>query len=153
PYQQVLPSESTRPVLQITPTTQAQLPQALTTAARYEFDLATEPPLRAQLFVLGPREQVLLILVHHIAGDGWSLRPLARDLAAAYAARCQGHAPDWAPLPVQYLDYTLWQHQLLGDQTDPGSLFATQIHYWTQTLAGLPEQLVLPTDRARPSVA
>jgi len=153
PYQQILNQEAACPTLKITSMTDAELPEALTTAARYAFGIATEIPLRAELFVVAPQEHVLLILVHHIAGDGWSLGPLSRDLATAYAARCHGDAPDWAPLPVQYIDYTLWQHQLLGDQTDPDSLFATQLTYWIQALAGLPEQLVLPTDRPRPPVA
>ncbi|MBV9060747.1 MAG: AMP-binding protein, partial [Pseudonocardiales bacterium] len=152
-YQQVLDPEAACPALGITTTTEVELPALLTAAARYAFDLAGEPPLRAQLFVLGLQEQVLLIVVHHIAGDGWSLRPLARDLATAYAAHCHGQQPDWAPLPVQYVDYTLWQHQLLGDHADPDSLFAAQVAYWTQALAGLPEQLALPTDRPRPPVA
>ncbi|MBV9728782.1 MAG: AMP-binding protein, partial [Pseudonocardiales bacterium] len=152
-YQHILDPESASPTLGSTATTPAQLSEALTTAARYPFDLAGELPVRAELFELSAREQVLLILVHHIAADGWSLGPLIRDLATAYAARCHGENPGWGPLPVQYADYTLWQHQLLGDQADPDSLFATQLTYWTHTLAGLPEQLQLPTDRPRPPVA
>ncbi|MGH3974897.1 MAG: condensation domain-containing protein, partial [Pseudonocardiaceae bacterium] len=151
-YQQVLDPESACPPLRVTQASTAELPQVLTTAARYGFDLGSEIPVRAELFVVGPQDQVLLILVHHIAGDGWSRGPLSRDLATAYTARCQDHAPDWAPLAVQYADYALWQHQLLGAQADPDSLFATQMGYWTQALAGLPEQLTLPTDRPRPPV-
>jgi hypothetical protein len=152
-YQQVLEPESACLPLRITQTSPAELPKVVTAAACYGFKLATEIPVRAELFVLTPQEQVLLIVVHHIAGDGSSMDPLVGDLAGAYAARCQGHAPDWTPLPVQYTDYTLWQHQLLGDQSDPNSLFATQLGYWTQALAGLPAQLTLPTDRPRPAVA
>jgi len=152
PYQHILDANAARPELTVTHTTAAQLHEALAAAARYGFLLAHEPPVRAELFVLTPGEQVLLLLVHHIAGDGWSIGLLWRDLAAAYAARCHGHAPEWTPLAVQYADYTLWQHRLLGDQTDSDSLFATQLAYWTQTLAGLPDQLPLPTDRPRPAI-
>ncbi|MEU2589229.1 amino acid adenylation domain-containing protein, partial [Streptomyces avermitilis] len=133
PCQQVLAPETAVPRLTVTPTTEAELPEVLTSAARYPFDLAVEPPLRADLFELSAQEYVLLLVVHHIAGDGWSLGPLASDLTRAYTARVQGQAPDWPALPVQYADYTLWQNELLGDQNDPDSLFATQINYWTHT--------------------
>ncbi|MEU3051541.1 amino acid adenylation domain-containing protein, partial [Streptomyces sp. NPDC006984] len=112
-----------------------------------------EVPLRAWLFTSPGEESVLLILVHHIAGDGWSMRPLLRDLAQAYRARCASEKPDWAPLPVQYADYTLWQRELLGDEQDPDSTLANQAEFWRNALAGLPEQLELPFDRSRPGVA
>jgi amino acid adenylation domain-containing protein len=153
PYQQILDAQKAYPALGVTQTTAVELPQVLATAARYGFDLGTEPPVRAELFALAPEEHVLLILVHHIAGDGWSMDPLSRDLATAYTARSKDEVPEWAPLAVQYADYTLWQRQLLGDQTDPDSLCTTQLTYWTQALAGLPEQLPLPTDRPRPAIA
>src|ERR1700736_2723543 len=129
------------------------LPQAPRAPASRGFDLAVEPPLRVDLFVLTPHEQVLLLLVHHIAGDGASLGPLARDLAAAYAARSEGNAPVFTPLPLQYADYTLWQHALLGSEDDPESPIVRQFAYWKTVLHGLPEQLELPADHSRPAVS
>ncbi|MFI0790723.1 amino acid adenylation domain-containing protein [Streptomyces lydicus] len=143
-----------------------ELPDALATAARHAFDLATEPPIRAWFFDIADSDgsteargeqgtvsdSVLLLLLHHIASDGWSLGPLGRDISTAYSARIMGQTPTWAPLPVQYADYTLWQRDLLGEATDPESFFARQIDYWTQQLAGLPAALDLPVDRPRPAV-
>ncbi|MGW4927500.1 condensation domain-containing protein, partial [Streptomyces parvulus] len=132
--------------------TETQLAEALKAAARHSFDLASDIPLRAELLRLAPDRHVLVLVLHHIAGDGWSLGPLASDLTRAYTARVEGREPEWTALPVQYADYTLWQNELLGDQDDPDSLFATQIGYWREALAGLPDQLTLPTDRPRPAV-
>ncbi|PJM91998.1 non-ribosomal peptide synthetase [Streptomyces sp. CB01373] len=151
PYQQVLATGEARPRLSFTTADETDLPELLAGAAVRGFDLAAEPPLRAEVFGVSADEHVLLLVMHHIAGDGWSLGPLAADLATAYAARCRGEEPQWAPLPVQYADYTLWQHDLLGDPADQDSLFARQQTYWTQQLANLPEQIRLPVDRPRPA--
>ncbi|MFF5343860.1 amino acid adenylation domain-containing protein [Streptomyces althioticus] len=151
PRQQVL--DPVAPAFETVRTTPGRLEEDLTRAARRGFDLAGELPLRAVLFELGEQEHVLLLLMHHIAGDGWSWPPLARDLGDAYAARREGRAPAFAPLPVQYADYTLWQRELLGDEQDPDSCVARQIEHWTRTLDGIPEELTLPTDHPRPAVA
>ena len=130
-----------------------RLRQALEEMAHHTFDLATEMPLRAQLFRVGEDEHVLAAVAHHITADGWSITPLMRDLAVAYARRCEGQAPDWAPLPVQYADYTLWQRAQFGDLDDSESPIAAQLAYWQEALAGMPERLELPTDRPYPPVA
>jgi amino acid adenylation domain-containing protein len=153
-YQQILEAGVARPELAIRFIDEAALAEALRLAARQSFELSTQIPLRAWLFVVGQTEHVLLLVVHHIAADGRSLGPLARDLSRAYAARCQNKAPELRPLGVQYADYTLWQRQLLGEETDPQSPMGRQIAFWTRTLEGLSQQpLELPVDRPRPAIA
>ncbi|MFD3745544.1 amino acid adenylation domain-containing protein [Nocardia sp. NPDC058633] len=125
---------------------------AVTELVSTVFDVTTEVPVRATLFALGPDDHVLAMAVHHIAGDGFSGGPLARDLVRAYTARVDGKTPTWAPLPVQYADYAIWQRTLLGDETDPASMSAVQLGYWQQALADLPDQLELPRDRPRPAI-
>jgi len=151
--QLVLEPATAHPVLHTASVSEADLPDALAEAVRYSFDFAAEPAFRVQLFALRPDEHVLLLLLHHIVGDGWSLAPLCRDLAAAYTARCRAEAPQWTALPVQYADYALWQQRLLGRESDPDSLIAAQLAYWTQALRQLPEELELPTDHPRPAEA
>ena len=153
PRQLILDADAARPRLQVVAVCKRTLPTRSPMRHSGASILAGELPIRARLFVLGTHEHVLLLLLHHIAADGWSLAPLARDLARAYAARCGGDAPELPALPVQYADYTLWQHELLGAESDPQSAIARQLAFWTKTLADLPEQLDLPGDRPRPAVA
>ncbi|WP_210976472.1 non-ribosomal peptide synthetase, partial [Streptomyces sp. RM72] len=150
--QTVLPADASHPALPVQPVTPDALDGALAAAARERFDLGSEPPLRARLFTISGTEHVLLLVVHHVAADGWSMERLVRDLATAYAGRRQGHAPDWAPLPLQYADYALWQHAFLGEPGDPGSRADRQLAYWRQALADLPDELPMPGDRSRPAV-
>ncbi len=131
----------------------SQLTEAVSAAAQHTFDLATEIPVWATLFRVADGEHVLVAVVHHIAADGWSLRPLGADLGVAYASRCAERAPGWADLAVQYVDYTLWQRAQLGQLEDADSPVAGQLAYWERALAGMPERLQLPTDRPYPAVA
>ncbi|WSK77939.1 amino acid adenylation domain-containing protein [Amycolatopsis sp. NBC_01286] len=151
PCQQILDvSESPLDVRAIA---ESDLSEALDAAAAATFDLTTDRPFRPELLALGADDHVLVLVQHHIVSDGWSMGPLVRDLSAAYTARCAGESPKWTPLPVQYRDYALWQHDVLGDPDDDGSILGAELAYWRERLAGLPEELALPADRQRPAVA
>ncbi|OAK51474.1 non-ribosomal peptide synthetase [Rhodococcoides kyotonense] len=131
-------------------TTADRLTAALLTAAGRGFDVTDRPPLRAKVFRLSATEHVLLVVTHHIAADGWSMRPLARDVMLAYTSRAHGVAPSWNALPVEYADYALWMLDKLGAEDDPESVASRQIDFWTRELDGVPHRLALPTDRSAP---
>ncbi|MFF9850957.1 condensation domain-containing protein [Streptomyces litmocidini] len=147
PYQQVLTGVA--PVLhEVGADGPDAVRAAVDAAAGHVFDLAADIPFRATLVTDGGGGQVMVLLVHHIAGDGWSTDCLLADLDAAYRARAEGRAPDWEPLPVQYADYTLWQRELLDGEH---GVAEEQLAYWREALDGLPPLLALPTDRPRPA--
>ena len=118
---------------------------------RTGFDVAAGVPIRAGLFRVGPGDFALVLVVHHICGDGSSIAPMARDVMVAYEARSRGEQPAWEMLPVQYVDYTLWQRRTLGSHDDRDSLARHQLDYWKRRLAGVPDVLELPTDHPRPA--
>ncbi len=150
PFQRVL-SPAPRLPLRMARVARPDLDRSLEKAVQYGFNLAAELPLRAWLYqITGQGEAVLLILLHHIACDGWSLVPLVRDLKAAYEARRKGAAAEWHRLPVQYADYAIWEREFLGPQDDPFSAFGRQLGFWRAALDGLPAELALPADRVRP---
>ncbi|MFJ2420097.1 amino acid adenylation domain-containing protein [Streptomyces brevispora] len=151
PYQHVLAPSAIRPRTVRCQAGELADQVALFTAET--FDLSRELPLRVALFV--PEDgsgATLAVLLHHVAGDGWSLSPLMTDLAHAYRARTEGVAPEQEPLPVQYADYTLWQNDLLGEADDPHSAVSRGLDHWREALAGLPAVTDLPLDRPRPAV-
>ena len=152
PYQRILEPGELGELLEVRPCAPDALPEQVERASRHRFDLSAEPPVRTWLFEVGAEEHVLVIVLHHIAGDGWSMGPLLRDLGTAYTARYAGESLEWPPLPVEYSDYTMWQQELLGSESDPDSLVSRQLAYWRAALAGLPDELSLPFDRPRPSV-
>ena len=153
PRQVILEGSAARVRLAVTAVSESGLAAALAAAAGRGFELSREPPLRAHLYALGEGEHVLLLLLHHIAGDGWSLAPLARDLGCFYRARCGGEDAGLPALPVQYADYTLWQRAVLGDESDGESAIARQLGFWRGRLAGIPEQIDLPLDHGRPALS
>ncbi|MEV5358076.1 amino acid adenylation domain-containing protein [Streptomyces sp. NPDC052693] len=151
PHQRVLPPRAAPLALPVVDVAhEAERAAAVHDTATTPFDLAADVPLRARLLRSGRHEHTLVLVAHHIAVDGESFGPLFRDLALAYGARRAGRAPAWQPLAVQYADYTLWQRDVLGDESDPASLAARQLEYWRRALAGLQQPLALPTDRPRP---
>ncbi|MFX0580686.1 amino acid adenylation domain-containing protein [Nocardia nepalensis] len=150
PHQVVHPVPENAFALVPVEVTEDDLVRRIVEFAAMTFDVTIEVPVAIALFQIAPRDHVIALTVHHVAADGASMGPLARDLMVAYAARVQGQLPQWHPLPVQYADYALWEREVLGSEDDPESLAAQQIAYWQATLAQLPDQLELPADRPRP---
>jgi hypothetical protein len=152
PEQRVVEAEGLGPLLACARVDAGDVDGLVEEFAGREFDLRVDIPLRAGLFVTGPGESVLVVVAHHIATDGWSTGVFARDLSQAYEARVEGHAPAWAPLPVQYADFAVWQRELLtGD--GQGEVLSGQVEFWRRKLEGAPALLNLPVDRPRPAVA
>ncbi|AYJ49065.1 non-ribosomal peptide synthetase [Rhodococcus sp. P1Y] len=152
PHQVVLESGEAGVAVSLTRTTKAKVAADVQATLDCAFDVTSEVPIRVTLFEVTETEHVLVVVVHHIAADGSSVGPLIRDVMLAYTARSSGREPGWAPLEIQYADYTLWQRELLGDENDTKSAAHAQIQFWTSELAGLPDQLNLPFDRPRPAV-
>ncbi|MBW4537640.1 MAG: amino acid adenylation domain-containing protein [Myxacorys chilensis ATA2-1-KO14] len=122
---------------------EAEVQQLALEEAQQPFDLERGPLLRTTLLQLGATESVLLLTMHHIVADDWSIGVLIRELAAFYQAFSIGQPPNLPDLPIQYADFAVWQQQ----QTD---MLETQLAYWKQKLQDVPPLLELPADRPRP---
>ncbi len=144
PQQRIVAMAELGPLLRRETVARDELDGAVERVVRTGFDLATEPPLRVHLLIVGPDEHVLAMVVHHIAADGASMEPLMRDFSTAYEARRAGRAPQWTELPVQYADFALWQRESL-------KFGQAHLDHWRDLLTGVPDQLALPTDRPRPA--
>jgi amino acid adenylation domain-containing protein/non-ribosomal peptide synthase protein (TIGR01720 family) len=148
PRQVVIRTETAVPELAVVDTEDgAPLHDRIAELAGAGFDIVAAPPLRVGLLRIASDIHIVVLVVHHISADGASMAPLAADLMTAYSVGRVG-----PPLAVQYADYALWHRELLGDESDPESLAARQIGYWTGELTGAPDVLELPADRARPAV-
>ncbi|MER8504851.1 amino acid adenylation domain-containing protein [Mesorhizobium sp. M0204] len=124
---------------------EGELALAATEEAAAPFDLAVAPLLRARLLKLAPISWVLLLTVHHIATDGWSMGLLWEEIIARYLALAAGREPELQPLTLQYTDFSRWQRRSIE-----GGELASQLDYWRRELDGI-EQLDFPTDRPRPA--
>ncbi len=149
PVQCVVPAQQVSlPVVDLTTTHQDdEIAQQIGREARQPFDLASGPLLRMRLLRLGTHDHLLLLTMHHIICDGWSIGVLMQELATLYAAHRSGQVAHLPPLPIQYADYTIWQQQFL--QSDD---LKRHLDYWRAQLRGAPAVLELPTDYPRPPV-
>ncbi|HEX6373134.1 MAG TPA: non-ribosomal peptide synthase/polyketide synthase, partial [Longimicrobium sp.] len=150
PIQHVTPAEASafRLVehdLHASPDAEDALHRLMRDEAGAPFDLARGPLIRGRLVRMAADDHVLLLTMHHIVSDGWSAGVLHRELGALYAAFARGEADPLPPLAMQYADYAAWHRRAVE-----GDVLEAQAEYWTKTLAGAPELLELPTDRARP---
>ncbi|MCJ0902137.1 non-ribosomal peptide synthetase [Rhodococcus sp. ARC_M6] len=140
--QLVLDAESVAPTLVPVPIGVESVMERVAELAGTGFDVTVDPPVRGELLRIDDHTHVLALVIHHIAADAWSMDALIRDTVTAYAARVEGAAPTWSPLPIRYTDYSVWQSDSgVSDQAS---------RYWVENLSGLPEQVTLPIDHPRP---
>jgi len=129
------------------PAQEAEATRLAELEARRPFDLSRGPLLRVTLLRLADQENILLLVMHHIVSDGWSMGVLYRELAVLYEAFCDGESPSLPDLPIQYADYAIWQRQWLQ-----GDVLEEQLSYWKTRLEGAPALFEIPTDYPRPAV-
>jgi amino acid adenylation domain-containing protein len=129
------------------PEKQASVEHHLKQQAVCPFDLSRDLMLRSSLLRLSDSQHILILVMHHIASDGWSMGIFLQELAALYNANVTGVTCSLPELPIQYADYAHWQRQWLQ-----GQQLETQLAYWKQQLQGIPPLLKLPTDRVRPAI-
>ena len=151
PIQQVIDADDARVPFLAIDAGNADVDTVVAHEATRPFDIARELPLRALVLRVADDRHVLVLTLHHIAADGWSLAPFARDLSLAYTAQLDGTAPEFPELPVSYADFAVWQRDRLGDAADPDSEIRQQLAYWTRALAGAPAEITLPRDFDRAS--
>jgi amino acid adenylation domain-containing protein len=151
PVQAIAPADTGLPVQHIDlsahPQPQAELERLAEAEAHTPFDLSQGPLIRGRVVRMAEQDHVLLITLHHIVSDGWSMAVLINELSALYAAFAQGRPDPLPPLQVQYADYAAWQRQWIA-----GEVLQRQRDFWLQHLRGAPALLELPTDRPRPAV-
>lgn len=148
-YQQINPASLHWSMVDLTHLTSEAQAQTCLHRTRLEvetpFDLSTGPLFRVQLFCLNPQEHLLLLTMHHIISDGWSIGLLMRELITLYQAAIDGQTLQLPPLPIQYADYAHWQREQLS-----GKRLEQLLGYWKEQLDSAPTLLELPTDRPRP---
>ncbi|WP_235526606.1 non-ribosomal peptide synthetase [Nostoc piscinale] len=135
----------TIPVIDVQDLTEASVKQIVTQEVSQPFDLETDPLVRVTLLRQEPESHLLILTMHHIIMDGWSMGIFFKELAALYPAFTQGKASPLPELTIQYADFALWQRQWLTQEVQE-----KQLNYWKQQLAGAPPLLELPTDSPRP---
>ncbi|AMO93232.1 D-alanine--poly(phosphoribitol) ligase, subunit 1 [Collimonas fungivorans] len=128
-------------------TAELQLRRFMQEETRHTFDLAAGPLLRVRVVCLSEVDQVVLLTMHHIVSDGWSMGLLIREIGLLYRAFAAGQSPNLPELSIQYGDYAAWQHATLA-----GGVWRQRLASWVDLLRGTPAVLELPTDRPRPTV-
>lgn len=147
PYQHVHPELRLEPA--VTEVAAEQLDDTIAGLRRHVFTLESEPLIRPTLLVLGPNTHVLLVLIHHMVTDHTSFGILLDDLVVAYRARRDARSPQWTAPPVQFADYALWQRNTFDT---PGPWALAELDHWRDALDGLPADISVAADRARPPV-